>query len=420
VDLAHLLEPVTVDQFRERYWEKEPLILQRDRPDHHDEVLTLADLDHVLYHSSLRSDDVEVIRDGQVVPATRIHASGSNRSEGGLEGLYQEYRAGASVVFLFLHERWAPLKRLCQTLSQELSCRTQANVYLTPRAEQGFRTHYDAHDVLVLQTHGHKHWRLFEPQVPLPLGDQLPAENRRDGSDTPAVEVTLGPGDLLYVPRGCPHDARAVDSASLHVTIGLLPITWASVITGAVQSVIEADARFRGSLPLGFARRAELQEESVSRLKELAADVVSKVDPTAEIAKARASAMLSTQPSLAGALMDLEAVDTLALHTPVRRRSDVLVSTTHVDDRLCLEFHGKKVWLPGYTEPDVRFMVQAEAFVPGDLPGELDPESKLVLARRLLTEGLLTTVDGRNASGENWSVSRGLEPAGVGGAGGDE
>ena len=91
--------------------------------------------------------------------------------------------------------------------------------------------------------------------------------------------------------------------------------------------------------------------------------------------------------------MDLEAVDTLALHTPVRRRSDVLVSTTHADDRLFLEFHGKKVWLPGYTEPDVRFIVQAEAFVPGDLPGELDPESKLVLVRRLLTEGLLTTVD---------------------------
>jgi len=38
-----------------------------------------------------------------------------------LEAIYAEYRNGATIVAQFLHERWKPLKRLCQSLAAEFS-----------------------------------------------------------------------------------------------------------------------------------------------------------------------------------------------------------------------------------------------------------------------------------------------------------
>ena len=68
------------------------------------------------------------------------------------------------------------------------------------------------------------------------------------------IEVTLSPGDLMYLPRGYPHDAASADGASLHLTIGMLPITWASVLIRAAQSVIDAN-RNSGGLYLRDSRQ---------------------------------------------------------------------------------------------------------------------------------------------------------------------
>jgi hypothetical protein len=185
---------------------------------------------------------------------------GANDSEGGLEALYQEYRRGSSIVLLFLHERWPPLKILCQSLSSELSSRVQANMYLTPPGAQALKTHYDTHDVLVLQIHGKKRWRLFDRAVQLPLSHDRYTGNEDISLGSPMTEVTLNPGDLLYLPRGYPHDAQSADSASLHLTIGVLSITWASVLLRAVQSAIDGNPVFRQSLPPGFGGSPCLQD----------------------------------------------------------------------------------------------------------------------------------------------------------------
>src|SRR6516162_11266638 len=207
-----------------------------------------------LYHSSLRSDDVRVARNGESISFRDLSRSVANDSEGGLEALYQEYRSGSSIVLLFLHERWPPLKLLCQSLSSELSSRIQANMYLTPPQAQALKTHYDTHDVLVLQIHGKKRWRLFDRAVQLPLSHQRYTDDEDMSLGSPMIEVTLSPGDLMYLPRGYPHDAASADGASLHLTIGMLPITWASVLIRAAQSVIDAN-RNSGGLYLRDSRQ---------------------------------------------------------------------------------------------------------------------------------------------------------------------
>ena len=391
MDLAWLLEPTDLGTFKRDYWESRPLVLSRNDGDRFANLLSLATVDEILYHSSLRSDDIRVTRNGESIPFRDLSKVGANDTDGGLEALYQEYRRGASIMLLLLHERWPPLKTLCQSLSSELSARIQANMYLTPPEAQALKTHYDTHDVFVLQIHGKKRWRLFDRAVQLPLSHQRYTADEDISFDNPMMEVTLSPGDLMYLPRGYPHEAESADGASLHLTIGVLPITWASVLLRAVQSAIDGNPVFRQALPPGFASGPNLHAESVTRLTELVTDVLQCMDPALAIGEARAAAWRGRQPPLAGHLLDLEVVPHLRLDTRLRCRKDTGVSLTSTPDAISVIFHSKCVEFPQYVEEDIRFIIDAREFAPCELPGNLDSKSRLVLASRLLAEGLLTT-----------------------------
>jgi ribosomal protein L16 Arg81 hydroxylase len=309
-----------------------------------------------------------------------------------LEALYQEYRGRSSIILLFLHERWPPLKALCQSLASELSARIQTNLYLTPPQSQALKTHYDTHDVLVLQIHGKKRWRLFDRAVELPLSHQQFTGEEGTGFGSPTSELTLSPGDVLYVPRGYPHDAASAGEASLHLTIGVLPITWASVVLRVLQSAIDENPALRQSLPPGFASDHALQSKSVARLAELMTDLLNSVDAARAIDEACADAWRGRQPSLAGHLLDLEAMPHIDVHTRLRGRKDTGLSLTRTDETIRVVFHSKCVELPAYAEEDICFIAEAGEFAASELPGHLNNESRLVLVSRLLAEGLLTAL----------------------------
>ena len=112
------------------------------------------------------------------------------------------------------------------------------------------------------------------------------------------------------------------------------------------------------------------------------------------VERARRRAWLGRQPALRGHLLDLESVRGLATDTPVRRRSGIL---WRLDDdevgRVRLEFHGKQVLLPSGLHDEVAYLATGEAVTGAGIPGDLDDEGRLVLIRRLVTEGFLQIHD---------------------------
>ena len=218
-DLTRLIQPVTLESFKSEYWEKRPLIIARKEPSYYERLLTLSDVDHILAHSSIRSSDIRIVRNGQDTPLMNLTSEGANLSEGSLEALYQEYRDGSTIVLLFLQERWPALKHLCRSIATELSAGVQVNVYLTPPGERALNTHYDTHDVFVLQTHGSKLWRIYDSPFPLPLPEHPYRVRPNSDPGDPLSELTLEPGDIIYIPRGYLHDAASLESTSLHLTV---------------------------------------------------------------------------------------------------------------------------------------------------------------------------------------------------------
>ncbi|GMI83027.1 hypothetical protein HRI_001972000 [Hibiscus trionum] len=106
-----------------------------------------------------------------------------------------------------------------------------ANMYLTPPNSQGLARHYDDHCVFVCQIFGSKQWKIFSrPNGQLPrLYDPcniLDNETIDDARD--CHHFLLNEGDVLYIPRGFPHEACTLydkedGSAgfSLHLTLGV-------------------------------------------------------------------------------------------------------------------------------------------------------------------------------------------------------
>jgi len=126
----------------------------------------------------------------------------------------------------------APIAVLCQDLQQSFP-HAYANVYITPPNLQAVSPHADDRDVLVIQIVGKKRWTVYGG-VPIhyPYSHEQVGKH---GLEVPEwvlegprlVDCVLEAGDVLYMPRGFVHEARAVsDEMSFHVTVALATQDW--------------------------------------------------------------------------------------------------------------------------------------------------------------------------------------------------
>jgi len=386
-DLARLIDPVDPETFKRDYWEQKPLVISRRDREYYRDLLSMADVDRLLWTSSIRSPSVRVLQDGSEVPISDLKGYGRQFV---IEALYEQYRRGATVALNFLHERSSALMELCRFLASDFSAGVQVNLYLTPPNEKGLATHYDTHDVFVLQAEGVKHWRLYRDPIRLPLAGQPYRKDEAEPWELFA-EFDLHPGDAIYIPRGFGHDAVALDSPSLHMTVGIQPVTWAMVLLEAMEDAIKRNPRFRESLPIGFATDERMRGTAEVHLIELAEEFRNDVRPASTIGNAVEIALQGTKPSLEGHLLDLQAASTVNMDTRLRRRAGVDWRLTVEDDRVCLRFHGKLIRFPSFVDRDLKFVTtHVGEFTTADLPGDLEDAGRLTLVRRLITEGLVT------------------------------
>lgn len=388
--LAWLLDPVEPAQFLEDHYETRPLWVQRAVPDWFADVMTTAELDRALCTTSLRPDSIRVLKDGRDRPLDEA-LLGNLGEPLALEGLHSELRDGATVVVKYLHERHAAVSRLCRALSDELSARLQVNVYITPPGHQGLPVHYDTHDVFVLQIAGRKHWTLYPSPVQLPLRSQ-PFHAERHSQEVSTQALELSPGQTLYVPRGVSHQAKATDSLSVHLTVGIHPVTPATLLRDALERALETDPVFRRALPPGFIHDDDARAKAIGQLDDAIAHLTGRVTAESLLDVGVRVAKHSRVPDLTGYLVDLAALEDIDIHTRVQRRPGSPCTLAVRADRVVLHLLGKEVDLPGHTRVDLEHLMGGQPTSAASLPGTLDASGRVVLIRRLVREGLLTHV----------------------------
>jgi len=100
--------------------------------------------------------------------------------------------------------------------------------------------------------------------------------------------------------------------------------------------------------------------------------------------------LVGRNPRLRGALRDVLAVREMTEATRLRRRPGHPCVLREVGDRVVLLLGDRELTVPGWLRPALESVRAADELRPADL--DLDPQSRLVLCRRLVREGLLEVV----------------------------
>jgi ribosomal protein L16 Arg81 hydroxylase len=386
-ELSRLLHPIDLALFWCEYWERKPLVVQRNDPGYHADLLTLDDVDRLLTLSGVQLDNLRVVVDGKETNVSELHSVAGVNS---LEALYEHYRNGSTIAMNSIDGRFEPLQRLSRALAAEASARFQMNVYVTPAGNRGFKAHYDTHDVFVLQVHGTKRWRLASQPYQLPLASR--PYDKSQPEPEPEQEFDLRAGDALYLPRGTVHSAASNDSVSVHITIGVHPVLWSDLIIGAAKRLFAQDARFRAGLPIGFADDTAVQQSVRAMAGELMDALCADISPQSLTDAAVERGISISFPALRHHLTDLEEFDRITLYTRVHRRAGQRWIFTFDGDMVRLTFHNKKAEFPVTVADEVRYVAETgEAGFSGkDIPGDLDEPGRLFLLKTLVREGFLT------------------------------
>ena len=383
--LQRVIDPVTPEEFFREYWEAKPLVVTRGQPDNFESLLSLNEIDRVITTLNLPFPDIDVVNAEEAVERDQYTVRGNVID---VAKLYQLFVDGSTIILQQLHKRVPSLTAFCRAMEQDFNVPFQTNIYLTPGNAQGFRTHYDTHDVFVLQITGSKHWKIYEMPVALPFrGQPFDSSLHEPGATT--LEFDLHAGDTVYIPRGIMHDARSRDEVSLHITVGILAYTWTDLLLEALSAVSLRDPAFRKTLPVGFARaefdRAQAQETFHELLQRFVADADLDValDHFAdELVSAR-------PPLLRGQMAQITSLDKLTIDSVAGVRPGLVCRFQEDGESIRVGCYGKEISLPIHASEAVRFALRNLRFAVRDLPGGLDDAGKLVLLRRLLREGLV-------------------------------
>ncbi len=369
--------------FERDFWGERPLYRTAEEGRGFNDLLSLDDVDRIVSSQGLRLPAFRLVRDGGTLPSssyTKTTRTGSEAATGVMDAqaVYREFAAGATMVFQGMHRYWQPFALFCRQLEQSLGHPVQANAYVTPPGSQGFDAHEDEHDVFVLQSHGTKRWKVHE---------------RHDLPPTrpPLIDSAIGPGDSLYIPAGFPHSASTQADASVHVTVGILSLTWAKVLSEAVK-LTEGDLMIDEPLPLRFAERDNLSQVVEERLTELGA-IIAKADATLIADRLRRGFLTTRQPVLRGQIHQLLSLNDVADDSVVRVRAGAMCVLRSTDDELSVFLGDRELRMPAWLEPAMRVIVEHGQLPVSVLAPHLDQSSRIVLIRRLMAEGLLEVVE---------------------------
>lgn len=393
--LAALLDPISLDDFFERHWQKKPL--------------AQCPKDSALVTTLVGSDDVEMLAtiamstggttanvlaarcvDGQadywklpagVAPTVAVHS------------LLHAFDQGYSIVVNAVDRFWAPINRLARSLESAVQQPVGANLYYSPAGVQSFPAHFDKHDVLAVQVSGHKTWELFEPEVAALHADADPWNV--PSLDTCAQRVTLVPGSLLYLPRGWSHRVRSGSDPSLHVTFTIRTLRWADLVQRAAERAIADDVGLQTALPLHH-------DVDPAAINSHVAQLLTSLTPMSgfDAHQALLSDVLKTRPAaLTGQIAMLAPARDLPTDAVLRRRDGLrpLVTVSEPtapggQTEVTIRFAGNGVTVPTRLRPALDLITRRLTCTIDDLTVATGEDCSS-LAHALIANGLLFIED---------------------------
>jgi ribosomal protein L16 Arg81 hydroxylase len=266
IGFRDLLAPMTPEAFIDDYFERKPLHLPGPATRFADvfswdQATALLDMTTLWSASTLK-----VVLNGKLARQEEYCRPQQNRDGAPIpqpdpKKVQALIRKGATISLNMVETMTPEIAAIAAALQCWFDGETVCNIYCSWGGHQGFASHFDFHDVFVLQIAGTKTWNIYEGQFDQAANiagyrsDSFPDEYTAKARGPVAMEATMAPGDVLYIPRGRYHDALATSEATLHLTFGVEFMS-ACYFLGAIADALQQDTFFRKPLPR-FDRPAE-------------------------------------------------------------------------------------------------------------------------------------------------------------------
>jgi ribosomal protein L16 Arg81 hydroxylase len=167
---------------------------------------------------------------------------------------------GAAIVLEGIDILEPSINEFVARLDESLPCvLSNCEVFFSQRDSEAYDGHCDADDVLVVHLAGKKTWQLFQPQQ----RRYADIQELSDQQLGPVMqEISMRPGDALYLRAGVPH--RCITSApfSLHMSFDLVDNT-----PTAAEITREASNQYNHACELPYASTTSVVDRYVSILK---------------------------------------------------------------------------------------------------------------------------------------------------------
>lgn len=228
--LDDIMAPLGAAEFLRDYLGRQPLHLQGS-PDKFAPVMNWSVLNRLLGMTTVwAAPSMLLVLDKESIPPQAFCEPAPGRDGGTVlrpvAAKVKRFLArGATLVLNDIDQLTPELSALARVLETELGGKAQANLYMSSKRKQGFKAHFDYHDVFAFHVMGEKTWMVFQGVADHPIKHPVFENLKQDHHDAAMGElwreVRLKPGDLLYLPRGQYHYALADDGACAHVAFGL-------------------------------------------------------------------------------------------------------------------------------------------------------------------------------------------------------
>jgi ribosomal protein L16 Arg81 hydroxylase len=377
--LGSLVSPFPEEDFRTRYWDQKPLIVQRGDPGFYGDLFTLKDFDAAIAGAPdhVNTANAAANKKGVINRAATVR---------GIERVLADMRDGHTLMLDRLNERDPKLGLFCRLLGPQLGSSFQTNLYLTPAHGQGYLPHWDNHDVFVLQVVGSKRWKIEKTRRTVPgLGEKMGEGGRELRGEIHSV--LLEQGDLIYIPRGFVHAAECGAVPSLHITFGIRPFFLEELLAVAIKSAVRRDARWRAALPIGFMHGE--REQVVRRAMVALREITDERFLGAVVDQFRKELVETFPLDVSGQVLDFFQPAPIGLGDSVGPRRGMVYQINVEGDSARLNYGARNIIFPSHLQEALNFCLKTPTFAVRDVPGELQDEERRALIERLMQEGLL-------------------------------
>ena len=152
-----------------RFQDKRRLHIKARDPERAQALLPWRDVETLVSLHGFQ--DIQVMKNGMVIPP-QLYEAESNMST-----LHDVLAQGASITVSQIHLQMPQIQWLATAVERELGLEVGVNAYCSFSAGGAFKPHWDRHDVLVIQVHGTKLWRIWDATVGNPIERSVDAQH---------------------------------------------------------------------------------------------------------------------------------------------------------------------------------------------------------------------------------------------------